>query len=180
MKIKQIKIPENIKTSTVFAGESKFIVINGPKTVKYMLLPTFLEVCKSQKVLEVKLDSEDKKLYYKFQEFNTRLDFFLRSFENTFKKRLTLKGLGYRINIDAERTYLEFKLGFSHLIRLSIPESIKVKIRKTILNVEGTHKVILGNFVNKIISLKSPDSYKGKGFWFKYQTKVLKDVKKKK
>ena len=32
--------------------------------------------------------------------------------------------------------------------------------------------------MDKIISLKAPDSYKGKGFWYKYQEKTLKALKK--
>ena len=92
---------------------------------------------------------------------------------------MTLKGLGYRITIIENRTKIEFKIGFSHLIRLSIPNGIKAKGKKNLLHLECKNKILLGNFVDKIVSLKLPDSYKGKGFWFKYQTKTLKIIKKK-
>jgi len=47
------------------------------------------------------------------------------------------------------------------------------------LKLQGTNKVDVGNFLDKIISLKAPDSYKGKGFWFKYQKKDSETCKKK-
>ena len=47
---------------------------------------------------------------------------------------------------------------------MKIPESITVKLTKNILNLEGFNKILLGNIAHKIISLKTPDCYKGKGF----------------
>jgi hypothetical protein len=38
---------------------------------------------------------------------------------------------------------------------------------------------LIGNFIDKIVSLKTPDSYKGKGFWLKYEARTLKIIKKK-
>jgi ribosomal protein L6P/L9E len=39
-------------------------------------------------------------------------------------------------------------------------------------------KVKVGNFANKIKSYRLPDSYKGKGIWYKNEVKILKEVKK--
>jgi len=181
MEIKKINIPKSVQTFTSFIGENKFLVIKNERKSKYVLLPKFIEISKEEGGINLKTLSEDKVLISKFKLFNDWLNFYLKNSESIYKKKLTLKGLGYRTTVIEDRTKLEFKLGFSHLIRLSIPEGIKVKTRrkKNILKLEGTNKVLLGNFVDKIISLKAPDSYKGKGFWFKYQTKVLKTIKKK-
>jgi large subunit ribosomal protein L6 len=84
--------------------------------------------------------------------------------ETIFKKKLVLKGLGFRMNVVENFEKIEFKLGFSHLIYITIPKTIKVKIKKNKINVEGTNKVLVGTFINKILSLKIPDCYKGKGF----------------
>ena len=45
-------------------------------------------------------------------------------------------------------------------------------------SVEGFDKVTVGNFVNKIRNLKFPDSYKGKGFWYKNEVIKLKEINK--
>ena len=81
-----------------------------------------------------------------------------------YKKKLILKGLGFRCNVNEKLKSVEFKLGFSHLLNLSIPENVKMTVRKSYINIESTNNILLGNFINKIISLKRPDSYKGKGF----------------
>ena len=48
----------------------------------------------------------------------------------------------------------------------------------TLLIVEGIESAVVGNFLKKIRNLKTPDSYKGKGFWYKNESKVLKEIKK--
>ena len=54
-----------------------------------------------------------------------------------------------------------------------------MNIQKNIISVEGSDSVVVGNFTNKIRSLKIPDSYKGKGFWYKSEKEKLKEIKKK-
>ena len=71
-------------------------------------------------------------------------------------------------------------MGFSHLISLEIPQKgIYISVQKNVVCVEGIDPVKVGNFANKIRSLRVPDSYKGKGFWYKYEEENLKEVKKK-
>jgi len=93
-----------------------------------------------------------------------------------YKKRLFLKGLGYKIDyrlIDKEKkiydnTIFDIKIGNSHIISLKkkeIPSKIGFRFRKAkIINIESHDKVFLGNYVKKIVSYKLPDMYKGKGF----------------
>ena len=71
------------------------------------------------------------------------------------------------------------KLGYSHEISLVIPKNLNVIVKKKKLLIEGSDKVIVGNFVNKIINFKSLNSYTGKGLWLKsYQKFILKEIKK--
>ena len=73
---------------------------------------------------------------------------------------------------------IEFKLGFSHMITLSIPNEIKVSIIKNNLILESFDKILLGNFSATIKNFKTPDSYKGKGICYKNEILFLKVVKK--
>lgn len=94
------------------------------------------------------------------------------------KKKLSLQGLGFKINI-IERN-ISFKLGYSHLINLDLPKSINrffAGKRKVII--ESSDKIKLGNFAYKIFSLRKYDSYKGKGFSMMKVKKKLKVIKKK-
>jgi large subunit ribosomal protein L6 len=103
----------------------------------------------------------------------------LKRLEKPFRKKLLLKGLGYKAVLKNEESVLELKIGYSHVIAVPITkESIKVIIDKNTLIVEGFDKVEVGNFVNKIRNLKLPDSYKGKGFWYKNEVIKLKEINK--
>ena len=91
-----------------------------------------------------------------------------------------LKGLGFRSTFDSTLSALTFKLGYSHLNTLNVPDYItNVKIKKNTILLESTDKILLGDYMRKIHQLKESDIYKGKGFSYKYDTKKLKIIKKK-
>ena len=83
-----------------------------------------------------------------------------------------------RINYVRVSHKLQLKLGFSNLIIVDVPKSIRVLKRKDALTLEGNNSVIVGNFANLIKSFRYPDSYKGKGIWYKNELRSLKPVKK--
>jgi hypothetical protein len=96
------------------------------------------------------------------------------------KKKLLLKGLGFKITCSTNKQTLTFKLGYSHLVSLGVPCGVSlVKIGKNYLIFSGFDSSLLGNFITAIQRLRFPDVYKGKGFWKKYEKKTLKLFKKK-
>ncbi len=96
------------------------------------------------------------------------------------KQKLLLKGLGFRGNVNTDENTLLFKLGYSHTSSLKIPSFVKnIKIKKSTVLLEGTDKILLGDYIQKIFRLKKSDAYKGKGFSYKYNTRKLKIIKKK-
>ena len=98
-----------------------------------------------------------------------------------FLKKLLFKGLGLKaalLDVGSNKI-LELKLGFSHLIRIIIPQTkIGVKLIKNGLLVSGSDLVTVSNFLYKIKSLKLPNRYKGKGIWYKNEVIKLKEIKK--
>ena len=96
------------------------------------------------------------------------------------KKKISLQGLGFKIFYNQATRFLSFKLGYSHLIFFAVEKGIKlITIGKNYLIVSGFDSGLLGNFLHNIQQLRYPDSYKGKGFWKKYEKKTLKLFKKK-
>lgn len=128
------------------------------------------------KVLKVIFNNEEKNhiaCYTVLKEYFSNERF-------THKKKLIVKGTGYKVSLNTLANYLEFKLGHSHTCCISIPtDKIKVSILKNILCLESLDKSFLGNFCNKIMKLKLPDSYKDKGVCLKNKKYVLKNIKKK-
>lgn len=102
----------------------------------------------------------------------------LKNLSKIFSKKLILKGLGLRVNLSKDKKSLELKLGFSHIITVLIPNGITVKINKNIISAYSANSSFLGNFLFKVKHLKYPNSYKGKGIWYKNETKLLKVIKK--
>jgi ribosomal protein L6P/L9E len=95
-----------------------------------------------------------------------------------YKKRLRLKGLGYKISLDSGKNVLTTKLGTSHFIEKKIPGDIKVFNNKNFLILEGSNKINVGRTASQVKHLRKKDSYKGKGFSYKYERSKLKDIKK--
>jgi len=89
---------------------------------------------------------------------------------NGFTKRLELKGVGYRVNLD--KGNLVLSLGFSHTIQIDAVPGIQYIVpADTIIEVKGNDKEIVGSIAAKIRRLRNPDPYKNKGV--KYSGEVI-------
>ncbi len=87
-----------------------------------------------------------------------------------YTKKLILEGIGYKS--DVKGTNLVLALGFSHLVNVPIPATLKVTAEKNIMTVTGIDKEVVGEFVANVRSLKKPEPYKGNGI--RYEGEVVK------
>lgn len=78
-----------------------------------------------------------------------------------YQKQIILEGVGYRMNLEGKTIILN--LGFSHDVRVQVPEGIEVTIEKNTMTVSGIDKEKVGQFAANIRALKKPEPYKGKG-----------------
>jgi large subunit ribosomal protein L6 len=119
---------------------------------------------------------ENLKLLKMYEVF---LGNWIKLFEKTFKKQLILKGLGFKANFSEDNSKIELKVGFSHIVSIDIPKNdVQVSINNNLILIEGSDPSIVGNYAARIRNIKIPDSYKGKGFWYKNEKKSLKEIKK--
>ncbi len=86
-----------------------------------------------------------------------------------YEKKLILEGVGYKSEVSGKNLVLA--LGFSHPVKVEIPEGLKVTAEKNIITVSGIDKELVGQFTAKVRALKKPEPYKGKGF--RYDTEVI-------
>jgi ribosomal protein L6P/L9E len=179
MKIKELNKKESLSLSLIYLAKIKFLVVEKNGLRNYVLFPEFTDIISEKNKYTFRLHAENKISAVKFYQFNKSLDYFVKDSQTISKKKLILKGLGFRMNFSAETRKLELKVGFSHFIYMNVPLNLGIKIRKNMLDIEGSDKNLLGNFVGKIRAVKIPDCYKGKGFWYKYQKESLKAIKKK-
>ena len=95
-----------------------------------------------------------------------------------FSKSLIVKGVGYRAAVEGD--ILNLQLGYSHDIKVAIPNEIKVKCEKpTEILITGFSKQKVGQFAAEIRSLRKPEPYKGKGVRYSDEFVRKKEGKKK-
>ena len=81
-----------------------------------------------------------------------------------FEKKLVLEGVGYKSAVAG--TSLDLALGFSHPVKVPIPEGLTVTAEKNLITISGIDKESVGHFSAYVRSLKKPEPYKGKGFHY--------------
>jgi large subunit ribosomal protein L6 len=87
-----------------------------------------------------------------------------------FEEKLEIYGTGYNCSISGKS--LDLVVGYSHPIKLPIPQGIKVNIEVPAargdetpakLSVSGIDKQVVGQFARDIKDVRHPEPYKGKG-----------------
>ena len=149
-------------------------------TVKYCTISHNMHVIKQGNNLKIWcLKTDTNELLIKL--FIKKVYTWLKNLETVYTKILLLKGLGYRIQLQETPLFynITFKLGLSHLIQYSLSK-LKLKIYHTqttiILKSHNLH--FLNNICKKIINMKKPNIYTGRGFWYKTDKIQLKTFKK--
>lgn len=102
--------------------------------------------------------------------FRTLTDNMVVGVSKGFEKRLQLVGVGYRAAIEGKDIVLS--LGFSHPVRMTIPDGLQVKVEdNTRIIVSGYDKSAIGQFAASVRKWRPPEPYKGKGV--KYADEVI-------
>jgi large subunit ribosomal protein L6 len=179
--IKKVKMP--VLGTLLFSKikDKKFFILNTKtSTQKYIYIPSFVHFFKQDNLLIFNLKSSlDSTKVLVFNNLISSINIWFKGLEKPWKKKLILKGLGFKSSFDNTSKTLELKLGFSHIKNMIIKsKDISLIANKTKIVVEGFDKAEVGNFAHKIRTLKPSDAYKGKGFWYKNEIKTFKEVKK--
>lgn len=177
MSNKSFIIPKSISISfIVLSNSARFLILKNVLGIKkYIKIPNFVTINKANQKLNFTYTRglEASKFFRIFSMICQELKY-------KFFETIIIRGVGLKITlIDKPSPFLELKLGYSHKILLAIPQNLHIVAKKKKLLIEGSDKVLVGNFVNKIINFKSLNNYTGKGLWLKsYQKFILKEIKK--
>jgi large subunit ribosomal protein L6 len=93
----------------------------------------------------------------------------MKGVETPFKKSLVLEGVGYRVEVKGKE--MVFTVGFSHQVKLPIPEGITATAEKNAITIEGIDKDQVGQFAANVRGVKPPEPYLGKGI--RYSDEVI-------
>lgn len=86
-----------------------------------------------------------------------------------YSKKLILEGVGFKSDVSGKT--LNLALGFSHPVKIEIPDGLVVTAEKNNITVTGIDKELVGHFSAFVRAHKKPEPYKGKGF--RYSDEVI-------
>lgn len=95
-----------------------------------------------------------------------------------FERKLVLVGVGYRAQ--AKGKTLNLTIGYSHPVEFTAPEGITIETpSQTEIFVKGANKHMVGHTISKIMDIRPPEPYKGKGIIDPLRPVKRKETKKK-
>ncbi|WP_349401765.1 LSU ribosomal protein L6p [Candidatus Phytoplasma solani] len=156
---KVIEIPDTV---TVDIQDKNIILVKGHKGQLSYQFNHRLKITHENKVIAVTRPSDE--IFMKKIHGTTRalLANMVQGVDKGFQKTLKTVGLAYRAQIKDKRLILS--LGFSHPVSVDIPDYIEIVVNQnTEIVIKGIDKQLVGEFAAKIVKLRKPEPYKGKG-----------------
>lgn len=146
------------------------INVKGPYGALSFVVPLIIKVEKREGRLWVSVAEKSKEANALQGTVRQTLANMLTGAANGWEKNLEVVGTGYRASL--ENNLLVLSLGFSHPVKISVPESVKLEVKENKIRVFGPDKALVGQLAAQIRRVRPPDPYKGKGI--RYLGEVLK------
>ena len=168
---KPVSIPEGVNVKF----DKGAVIIEGPKGSITQPIHSLMkvEINENDKQFVVIRPSEERQCKELHGLTRSLLSNNVHGVTNGFSKDLEIIGLGYNVKMQGEDLILQ--LGFSHPIKVKIPQGIKVEIKNQTnpgkLTIMGIDKQKVGQFASDIRRLRPPEPYKGKGV--KYADEII-------
>ena len=162
-----IELPKGVKWEL----KNNIFNISGPKGSLVLNIPFNVEI--KERDNNIYVLSKDKVLWGTFRALIYNL---ITGVNIGFEKKLEVNGIGYKSRV--EGTNLVLEVGFSHNIKVKIPEDLMVDVKDNIITVSGIDKVRDGQFAANIKKIKPTEPYKGKGIRYEGEYVKIKPGKK--
>ena len=154
---KPILIPENVEVK--IAGQR--IVVKGPKgELQRDIRPEIgIEIKEGRIFVSPKIETKKTRAFWGL----TRALLFnmIKGVTEGYERKLEIEGVGFKALIEGENLILY--VGYSHPVRLKIPQDIKLSVEKNTITVSGIDKELVSQTAANIRKVKPPEPYKGKG-----------------
>jgi large subunit ribosomal protein L6 len=164
---KPVLVPSNVQVSV--QGNGTEIVVKGPKGILQLTTNEGISLQESNSSIEVICNSGSRQAKASFGTTRALISNMVKGVTEGWKKNLELNGVGYNAKLVGNTLVLT--VGFSHDVKLSIPEGVTCKATGTSIEVESADKCLLGTFAARIYRTKPPEPYLGKGI--KYVGQVV-------
>jgi large subunit ribosomal protein L6 len=160
-------IPVPAKTEVNISGGS--ISVKGPKGTLTRAGSPYVTVAVGTEGVEVKTKSNSLEARAAVGTYASHVRNMIEGVNTGFTKKLLIEGVGFKWDVQGKN--LNLSLGFSHPVKVAIPEGLTVTVEKGALMIAGFDKEMVGQFAANVRALKKPEPYKGKGI--RYDGEVI-------
>lgn len=164
--IRPIKIEEGV---TLEITPTRVIAKNNQNTLE-LHVPAGIVVKQEGDSVFVTRKEETKDLKSKHGLIARLLKNIICGVKDGYTRELEFKGTGYRASVNGNELLLN--MGYSHEIKVNIPEAITVAVKKNSIIITGIDKEVIGQLAATIRKVRPPEVYKGKGI--KYKEELIK------
>ncbi len=169
-----VEVPDGVEVLI----SSQQVTVKGKLGELKSTLPPEVQVTRVDDKVWVKPCNQDVRTRSMWGLGRTLIDNMVTGVSKGFNRKLEIVGVGYRAAVDGN--VLTLQLGFSHEIKMMIPDGIKVVCEKpTEIEISGANKQQVGQIAADIRSLRKPEPYKGKGIKYEGEYIFRKEGKKK-
>ncbi len=169
---KPITVPQGV---TVTLGADNITVKGKEGAIVLPILPhTKLETAENQ--LTIVSTGEDLQARANWGTMRALAQNAINGVAAGFTKELEIQGVGFRASMEGANLVLN--LGFTHPIKFTTPEGIKISLEKNTIKVFGADRNLVGQVAAQIRAFRKPEPYKGKGIRYKGEIVKIKAGKK--
>ena len=163
------KLPINIPAGVTVSVQDTLVTVKGPKGVLTQEIDPHITVTVEEGICHVSRHDDEKQNRAFHGLYRSLIHNMVIGVSEGYKKTMELVGVGYRVSNQGQ--VLEFALGYTHNIFLSLPDIIKIETKSErnqnpIVILESCDKQLIGQVCAKIRSFRKPEPYKGKGVKF--------------
>jgi len=163
------KQPINIPAGVTVSVANTTVTVKGPKGTLTQEINPNISVAVEGNVCTVTRPDDEKLNRSMHGLYRSLIQNMVTGVSEGYKKTLELIGVGYRVSNQGQ--VLEFALGYTHNIFMSLPPEIKIETKSErnqnpIVILESADKQLIGQVCAKIRSFRKPEPYKGKGIKF--------------
>lgn len=162
---KPISIPERVEVTV----NGTMVTVTGPIATISRSIPETISVAVKDGTVEVSPRDAALQTQMNLGTAVAHLKNMLQGSREPFVKKLIVEGIGFKAEVKG--TELVLSLGFSHLVKITIPSGLKVTSEKGVVTISGADIETVGAFAAKVRALKKPEPYKGKGI--RYEKEVI-------
>lgn len=162
-----IKIPSKVEVKI----ENQLINISGPHGQLVRKISDLISLTVENQEITLKPKNNSRQARELYGLSRTLINNMILGVSNKFERRLEIKGVGYRSQVQGKDLILN--LGYSHPVILPVPSEIEVVVEANVnILVKGIDKEVVGQFAATIRSKRPPEPYKGKGI--SYKSEIIK------